>query len=136
MSRNCALETLTETGQRDDTLVIYASDHGEMPGEHGLWWKMSFYEASAETYVRILDSVAAILTKGVQHAEQNGLDLQEIVMTRLRDDMMPFHFQVVSSAHHSWGAIQAIQKGEFRPPSFDLDKDYAGLPRVTLAVRR
>jgi choline-sulfatase len=28
-------------------LVCYASDHGEMAGEHGLWWKCSFYEEAA-----------------------------------------------------------------------------------------
>jgi choline-sulfatase len=30
-----------------EPLVCYASDHGEMAGEHGLWWKCSFYEESA-----------------------------------------------------------------------------------------
>ena len=27
-------------------MVIYTSDHGEMLGEHGLWWKSSFDEPS------------------------------------------------------------------------------------------
>ncbi len=31
-----------------DTLVIYAADHGEMAGEHGLWQKTVFYDASAK----------------------------------------------------------------------------------------
>jgi len=30
----------------DNTIVIYASDHGEMLGRHGLWHKMNFYENS------------------------------------------------------------------------------------------
>ena len=33
------LDKLDETGLRDNTLVIYSSDHGEMAGEHGCWWK-------------------------------------------------------------------------------------------------
>ena len=41
------LSTLDDTKLRDDTIVIYVSDHGEMAGEHGMWWKMSFYEGSA-----------------------------------------------------------------------------------------
>jgi len=30
----------------DNCLVIYASDHGDMIGENGLWWKSSMYEGS------------------------------------------------------------------------------------------
>jgi choline-sulfatase len=39
--------TLQETGLAENTIVIYTSDHGEMAGEHGMWWKSNFYEASA-----------------------------------------------------------------------------------------
>jgi choline-sulfatase len=28
-------------------LVIYTSDHGETLGEHGLWWKSTFYDGSS-----------------------------------------------------------------------------------------
>ncbi len=38
--------TLEETEFIDNTMIVYVSDHGEMAGEHGLWWKMSFYEGS------------------------------------------------------------------------------------------
>jgi len=86
-----------------------------------------FHEASVGSYLQVLDGVAGVLDKGSSHAAEAGLDLQEVVLTRLRDDMMPLHFQVVSVAHHSWGAMQGIQAGSFNPPSFDLDKDYAGL---------
>ena len=88
---------------------------------------ISFYDASVGSYLQILEGAAGFMELGKTHAEENGIDLQDIVMTRLREDMMPFHFQVVSTAHHSWGAIQGIQKGEFSPPSFDLDKSYADL---------
>ncbi|MSP13212.1 MAG: DUF4976 domain-containing protein [Chloroflexi bacterium] len=40
------LAALAETGQRENTLVIYTSDHGEMAGEHGMWRKSNFYEQS------------------------------------------------------------------------------------------
>ncbi|MDE2797192.1 MAG: sulfatase-like hydrolase/transferase [Gemmatimonadota bacterium] len=40
------LQTLRETGLDRNTLVIYCSDHGEMAGEHGCWWKSSYYEGS------------------------------------------------------------------------------------------
>ncbi|MEQ1497902.1 MAG: choline-sulfatase [Novosphingobium sp.] len=41
------LETLEETGLRDDTIVIVCGDHGDMLGERGLWYKMNFHEGAA-----------------------------------------------------------------------------------------
>jgi choline-sulfatase len=40
------LDKLEETGLAENTLVVYASDHGEMAGEHGCWWKSNYYEGS------------------------------------------------------------------------------------------
>ena len=41
----CLLAALEETGQRDNTLIIFTSDHGEMLGDHGLIQKgCRFYE--------------------------------------------------------------------------------------------
>lgn len=40
------LDTLEANGLRDDTVVIYTSDHGEMLGRFGMWWKCSMYEDS------------------------------------------------------------------------------------------
>jgi choline-sulfatase len=40
------IAALEATGQRQDTVVIYTSDHGEMAGEHGMWRKSNFYEQS------------------------------------------------------------------------------------------
>lgn len=42
------LDALKENGFENDTLVIYSSDHGEQVGEHGLWWKQTFYDDSAK----------------------------------------------------------------------------------------
>ena len=96
---------------------------------------ISFHDASVGSYLQVLDGVAGVLDKGASHASDAGLDLQEVVMTRLRDDMMPLHFQVVSVAHHSWGAMQGLQKGSFSPPSFELDKSYAELRALVTEAR-
>ena len=40
------LGALEASGGLEDTLVVYASDHGEMLGDHGLWTKQVMYEAS------------------------------------------------------------------------------------------
>ncbi len=41
------LETLKTCGFADDTVVFFTSDHGDMLGERGLWFKMNFFEGSA-----------------------------------------------------------------------------------------
>jgi len=41
------LDTLHETGLADNTTVIVCSDHGEMLGERGLWYKMNFLEGGS-----------------------------------------------------------------------------------------
>ncbi|MFZ1680287.1 MAG: choline-sulfatase [Rhizobiaceae bacterium] len=43
------LDVLDRTRMADDTIVLFLSDHGEMLGERGLWFKMHFFEGSART---------------------------------------------------------------------------------------
>lgn len=40
------LRALEEAGLSENTRIIYTSDHGDMAGEHGLWFKSSMYEGS------------------------------------------------------------------------------------------
>jgi choline-sulfatase len=41
------IAALEATRQADNTIILFCSDHGEMLGERGLWFKMSFREGSA-----------------------------------------------------------------------------------------
>ncbi|HLF90333.1 MAG TPA: choline-sulfatase, partial [Anaerolineales bacterium] len=41
------IQALERADLREDTIIIFLSDHGEMLGERGLWYKMSFFEWSA-----------------------------------------------------------------------------------------
>lgn len=40
------LKVLAETGLANETVVVFAADHGEMLGERGMWFKQSFFEDS------------------------------------------------------------------------------------------
>lgn len=41
------LTTLEESGLSENTIIVFSGDHGDMLGERGLWYKMSFLEWSA-----------------------------------------------------------------------------------------
>lgn len=41
------LDTLDDLGRRGDTVIVLTADHGDMLGERGLFYKMSFFEHSA-----------------------------------------------------------------------------------------
>lgn len=41
------LQTLRDSGQADNTVVVFSTDHGDMLGERGLWYKRTFFEAAS-----------------------------------------------------------------------------------------
>jgi choline-sulfatase len=47
------LATLEATRMADNTIVVFCSDHGDMLGERGMWFKMSFFEGSARVPLMI-----------------------------------------------------------------------------------
>jgi len=122
------LDTLKATGLAETTNVVYASDHGEMLGKFGLWWKCSLYEdsvripliaagpdfaagASVDTPVDLLDVQASIFraTGAVRPAEWAGLPLQDI--PRQDPD------RAVFSEYHGHGTRSGaymIRKGDWK----------------------
>ena len=48
---------LEADGLLENTIIVYSTDHGEMVGEHGTWWKNGWYEAC--THIPLIVSTPA-----------------------------------------------------------------------------
>ena len=68
------LKTLQETKLDKNTLVIYCSDHGDLAGNHGCWWKSNYYEDSAG--VPLIARLPDVIAPGsTQQAVCNLMDI-------------------------------------------------------------
>jgi choline-sulfatase len=64
------LQTLEDT--RQEAIVVFVSDHGDMLGERGLWFKMSFYEGSSRVPLMIS---APYMEPGLQTTPVSNIDI-------------------------------------------------------------
>jgi len=66
------LQTLKDIGQADNTIVVLMSDHGEMLGERGLWYKMNFFEGGCRVPLIVhspADFAAKRVSQSVSHVD-------------------------------------------------------------------
>ena len=96
---------------------------------------ISLYDLSVASYLQGLGAVIGFLEKGAAHFTAAGVNLDDIVETRLHPDMLPFRFQLQSVAHHSLGAIEGVKKGLFQPPPQIPALDYRGLQKLVADAR-
>ncbi len=61
------VKTLEETGFADNTIVVFTSDHGDMLGERGMWFKMSYFEHAARVPL-IVHAPTLFGSRRVSHA--------------------------------------------------------------------
>lgn len=90
----------------------------------------SFYDLTVGTYTQIIQASVGVLQKGADFCSENSVSLDELVDSKLIEDMANLHFQVVCITHHSLEAIRAMKSGEFLPPNYP-QTDYAGLQTLT-----
>ena len=148
------LATLDRHGMRDDTVIVFTADHGDMLGERGLWYKMNFFEHSARiplilagtrlpagravTPASLLDVAPTLMDlAGVEPAPQfDGVTLLPFVAE-------PDPDRTVVGEYLGEGAVAPIfmlRRGRWKfvwseadpPQLYDLDRDPAEL--VNLAA--
>ncbi|OJF92432.1 choline-sulfatase [Pararhizobium antarcticum] len=66
------IDTLTRTRMLDNTMILFCSDHGDMLGERGLWFKMNFFEGSARVPLMVAGPGVA---PGLHLAPVSNLDV-------------------------------------------------------------
>ena len=66
------VDVLRRCRMEEDTIIVFLSDHGDMLGERGLWFKMSFFEGSSRVPLMIS---AATLPAGRVDCPVSTLDV-------------------------------------------------------------
>ena len=87
----------------------------------------SLYAATIPSYRQILSAVGGLLDKAETFCAEKAIAPGEIVQARLTDDMLPFAYQVKSTAVHSLGAIEGVRKGVFSPDITPAPETFAAL---------
>ena len=83
------LSTIEEENLLDDTIIVFSSDHGELLGDHGLWFKGPFfYEGLINTPLII--SCPSIVTPGVSDALFSDIDLAPTLCDLAEIPAMPY----------------------------------------------
>jgi len=142
------LDTLTRTRMADETVVLFCSDHGEMLGERGLWFKMNFYDGSARVPLMIAGKgvPAGLVTTPVSNldicptlCDLAGIDMSAIMPWTDGQSLLPLAkgepraepVLIEYAAEGSYAPMVAIRDGRFKfvhceldpPQLFDLDTD-------------
>ena len=76
----------------------------------------SLYAATVPSYRQILGAVSGLLGTAEAFSTEKGIAPDDIIQARLAEDMLPFAYQVKSTAVHSLGAIEGVRSGVFSSP--------------------
>ena len=87
----------------------------------------SLYAATIPSYQQILGSVSGLLDTAEAFCVEKGIAPEEIIQARLAEDMLPFAYQVKSTAVHSLGAIEGVRRGVFSPDMTPPPETFAAL---------
>lgn len=82
------LDALEDANLMDNTLIIYASDHGDHLGERDLWWKHTFYEESVK--VPLVMRLPGVLPAGETRDQVvNLIDMSQTMLEAMGSLVLP-----------------------------------------------
>ena len=87
----------------------------------------SLYSATIPSYQQTLGAVAGLRVTAEAFCAENELAPAELIEARLAADMLPFAYQVKSTAIHSLGSIEGVRRGVFSPDTTPPPQTFAAL---------
>jgi hypothetical protein len=87
----------------------------------------SLYEATVPTYRQVLTSMLNLLGKAEAWCAEGRSTELEIIEARLAPDMLPFSYQVKSTAVHSIHALRSVLVGQYEPDRSPPPESFGGL---------
>ncbi|MDS9469359.1 choline-sulfatase [Paracoccus sp. MBLB3053] len=142
------LEVLRLGRMDENTIIVFASDHGDMLGERGLWFKMSFFEGSARVPLMIaapgwtpsrIDSPTSTLDVTPTLAALAGIDIERLARWTDGEDLTGLALHRIErgpvameyAAEGSIAPLVGLRDGSYKltlceadpPMLFDLDTD-------------
>lgn len=95
----------------------------------------SLYTATIPNFQQILGAVAGLLDKAEAFCAEKSLAPDALIQAKLAEDMLPFAYQVKSTAVHSLGAIEGLRRGVFSPDMTPPPATFADLKQRIAATR-
>ncbi|MBD1547159.1 choline-sulfatase [Roseibium aggregatum] len=142
------LTALDAMRMTDDTTIVFVSDHGDMLGERGLWFKMTFFEGSSRVPLMVADpdmpsglyeTPVSTLDVLPTLAELAGIDMDEIMPWTDGESLVPLAngvkrlspVRMEYAAEASYAPLVGLRRGPYKyvhceldpPQLFDLEKD-------------
>jgi hypothetical protein len=87
----------------------------------------TLYAATIPSCLQILGSVSRLVTKADAYCSEKGWPPEALIDARMAEDMLPFAYQVKSTAVHSIGAIEGVRQGSFSPDRTPPPATFEGL---------
>ncbi len=125
---------------RQEAIVVFVSDHGDMLGERGLWFKMCFYEGSARvpmmvavpggTGARVDDPVSNIDVCPTL-CDLAGVDMSEVMPWTEGESLVPLMngtaretpVAMEYAAEGSYAPLVCLRQGRWKYTACDLDPE-------------